>query len=109
MGKQKNEQQDRLLLLFASKLRNRLGDHLKKIILYGSRARGDNLPDSDYDCIAILDVVSSTSVDAIDEIAGEFLYNYNVIFSILPITQSRLRQEVYNPLFMNIRKEGVSV
>ncbi len=43
----------------AERLRDRileaLGERVRKIILFGSRARGDALPDSDYDVLVVLD------------------------------------------------------
>ena len=98
---------DKLLTLFLQELRNRLGDHLKQVILFGSRARGDSNADSDYDCLAVLDEISPTVKKLVDEIAGEFLFEYNAVFSILPVSEERFRQQRYNPLFMNIRNEGV--
>ena len=40
-----------VLNLFTKELRRHLGDRIIRILLYGSRARGDNAPDSDYDCL----------------------------------------------------------
>jgi Nucleotidyltransferase domain len=43
----------------AERLRERIlqafGERVRKIILFGSRARGDALPDSDYDVLVVLD------------------------------------------------------
>lgn len=36
-------------------LRKIYGDRLAGIVLYGSRARGDNRPDSDYDLLALIE------------------------------------------------------
>ncbi|HWP47204.1 MAG TPA: nucleotidyltransferase domain-containing protein [Candidatus Limnocylindrales bacterium] len=58
-------------------IRKPVGDRLKQVILFGSRARGDHAPDSDYDCLVVLDEVSPEVKNSIDEIAGEFLYRYN--------------------------------
>ncbi len=58
MDKQINEKFDRITTLFVQELRNRLGNHLKEAILFGSKARGDDAPDSDYDCMVILDSLS---------------------------------------------------
>lgn len=47
------EQNEQILKLFKQKMSSYLGDHLKQVILFGSRARGDNSIDSDYDCLAV--------------------------------------------------------
>jgi predicted nucleotidyltransferase len=54
----KNKPDNILLDLFLQQMRQRLGDHLRQIILFGSRVRGDFDPDSDYDCLAVVDEVS---------------------------------------------------
>jgi len=98
---------DELVTLFANKLRERLGDHLKQIVLFGSRARGDYQPDSDYDLLVIVDEVTSKINEAIDDIAGEFLYEYSTLFPVIAVSEKRFASERFNPLYMNIRKEGV--
>jgi len=37
----------------------RYGDRLRGILLYGSRARGDFGPDSDYDLVVLLDLLNA--------------------------------------------------
>ena len=107
MDKQINEKFDRITTLFVQELRNRLGSHLKETILFGSKARGDDAPDSDYDCMVILDILSSALMDTIDDVAGKFLFEHNVVFSVFPILEERYRKQNYNPFLMNIKKEGI--
>ncbi|MCD6325964.1 nucleotidyltransferase domain-containing protein [bacterium] len=52
-------QKDAGLADFQAAIRVRLGNRLKKMILFGSRARGDNDPDSDYDIPVVLDEVTT--------------------------------------------------
>lgn len=40
---------DPILTRFAAEVRAAYGDRLERIVLFGSRARGDHRPDSDYD------------------------------------------------------------
>lgn len=98
---------DNILLLFSDKLKEQLGYHLKQIILFGSKARGDDAPDSDYDCLAIVDSLSPVINETIDEIAGEFLYQYNVVFSVFPVSEKRYHTQVHNPFFINVQNEGI--
>ncbi len=84
-----------------------MGSHLRQVILFGSRARGEDVSGSDYDCMAVLDILSPFLNDLIDETAGDFLYEYNAVFSVFPVSEHRYRKEIHNPLFMNVRAEGI--
>ena len=99
---------DERLKALVSELRKRLGDQLRQVVLFGSRARGDHRPDSDYDCLAVVDEVSPAVNDAVDEAGGELLVRYSVVFSILPVALSAYRDGA-DPLFSNARKEGISL
>ena len=98
---------DKVLEHFLREIRNRLGEHLKEVILFGSRARGDNVPGSDYDCLAVLDEVSPRTKDIIDEVAGELLFQYNALFSIFPLSEEEHKRRVYDPFLRNVHKEGI--
>lgn len=98
---------DEVLEHFLREIRKRLGEHLKEVILFGSRARGDNVPGSDYDCLAVLDEVSPRAKDIIDEVAGELLFQYNALFSIFPLSEEEHKRQAYDPFLRNVRKEGV--
>lgn len=103
----KKEKGDRILNSFVEVINSRLGRHLKNVILFGSRARGDYETDSDYDCLLIVDEVSPELVDTVDEVSGDFLYNHNIVFSAFPVSETNYEKQKFNPLFINARREGV--
>ena len=103
----KYDKKDRLLDLLLQELRQQLGPHLKQVILFGSRARGDSSPDSDYDCLLIMDQLPPTMEAVIGDITGNFLFRYDVLLSLFPILEKQYQQKTYDPFLMNIRKEGV--
>lgn len=45
----------KLILEFKNKLSPELTTHIKKIIIFGSRVRGEAAEDSDFDVIALVD------------------------------------------------------
>ncbi len=99
--------QNEILAHIEQEIRKRLGDHLKKIILFGSRARGDHEPDSDYDLLVILDEISPSVKDAVYEVGGEFLYEHNIVLSLLPIIENTINERYYEPFLINAFKEGI--
>jgi len=103
----KYDKQDEALQHFVQQIRERLGKHLKQVILFGSRARGEDVPGSDYDCLIIVDEVTKAIKDIIDEVAGEALYQHSAVFSAFVISEEKHNRQSYNPLLVNIAKEGM--
>ena len=101
--------QAEMVVRLRDKVRSRLGKHLRRIVLFGSRARGDAGPDSDYDLLVVVDEVNRNVNDTIDEIAGEMLYQFGIVVSAFPTTEESVQARPYSPLLMNIAKEGVPV
>ena len=100
---------DKILELFLTELRKNLRTHCKEIVLFGSRARGDNEAQSDYDCLVSLDTDTPEPKNTVDEVAGEFLYSHNALFSVFCIEESRKKDLEYDPFYNNAGKEGIAV
>lgn len=91
-------------------VRELMGTNLKKVILYGSCARGDYTKDSDID-IALITECDRMEVkkynDRIAKISTQIAMKYFVIvnFVCLPKTEFLQRKSWY-PYFKNIESEG---
>lgn len=90
-----------------------LGTSLVDVILYGSRARKDARPDSDYDIMILADITPeevSKYADQIYDMTYDFEMKYGM--EINPNVQSlavfKQWRKVY-PFFINIDKEGIIV
>lgn len=103
----KTQSRDQIVELFLRRMRHELGSHLKQVILFGSRARGDAAPDSDYDFMAIVDEATPPIVNRIDEVVGEILYQTNAVLSVFPVSEQRFESQPFHPLFRNVQKEGI--
>jgi len=57
---------DKRIELFARLIKERLGDRLVRVVLFGSRARGDAQEDSDYDCLIVTREMTREVKDMID-------------------------------------------
>lgn len=87
------------------------GSHLRKVILYGSYARGDYRPDSDVDIMILLDM-SDLDLKAYSQRLSYMTYDFNMDndLDIEPIAKSEEHFEkwvVNYPFYANINKEGV--
>ena len=98
--------QDEILNIFKTKINRALKNRVKKIILFGSRARGDNAPDSDYDVLLVLDEISPEIKKLINNLEGEILYDHNAVFSAFPYTFKDIERRKYDPFIINAQKEG---
>ena len=87
------------------------GTHLRKVILFGSYARGDFKPDSDIDIMILLDM-SDMDLKAYSQQLSYMTYDFNLDndLDIKPIVRSEdhFRKWVVNyPFYSNINKDGV--
>ena len=80
-----------------------------KVILYGSHARGDAKPDSDWDILIILDKETITPAD-FDKISFP-LYDLglekNEYFSTKLYTKAEWQKRYFTPFYKNVEKEGI--
>lgn len=84
------------------------GTRLKKVILYGSWARGDATEDSDIDLLIVLEgeIAPGAEIDRIIDIITEINLKYNVLISVYPVSEQDY-SSVQSPLLINVRKEGI--
>jgi predicted nucleotidyltransferase len=98
--------QDPLLEKLTENVKISLGNNLKKIILFGSRARGDFQTDSDYDILVLVNEYHQDIRKKLNDIGGDFFYEYSLLFPMIAITEKRFQTDIYEPFLRNIRKEG---
>jgi predicted nucleotidyltransferase len=85
-------------------------DPSAKAFLFGSRARGDNKPDSDWDILILIDKQIVTS--EIEDKFRDVLYNIELesgqIISTFIYPRSFWQQNLkYSPLYKSVKKEGI--
>lgn len=83
-------------------------DRLRKLLLFGSWARGENTKDSDIDIAIVLegDVLPGKEIDRITDVVYEINLKYNVLISIYPVSEYNYLN-TNSPLLINIRKQGI--
>ncbi|MFH1260030.1 MAG: nucleotidyltransferase domain-containing protein [Elusimicrobiota bacterium] len=98
---------DRILQLFLKSIREQFGKHLQKIVLFGSRARKDFTPESDYDFVLIFDEVNQERKDFVENSASEILFKYGKFLSTFILSQKQFKQMQFEPFIINVKKEGI--
>ena len=91
---------------FAHEVRRRLGDHLKELRLFGSRARGDARSDSDYDMLVIVDSRSPEVRATILDVEVGLIDRYDALVTSIVRTEEEWRHRQGSPLARNIEREG---
>jgi len=101
-------------LEFARTLRDRLrpvfGERLRGVVLYGSRARGDAAPDSDFDFLVLLDQVESFGAEQerLSAVVCDLSLEYDIVVSALPSSETTFAESGL-PLYRNARREGLVI
>ena len=80
------EAKRKIIMLFSREMKRILGENLKKVILYGSYARGDYTENSDID-IMVLTTLTDAEIEKIEaqiyDVAFDFLMDYGVDISVV--------------------------
>jgi predicted nucleotidyltransferase len=77
---------DPIMSRFHAALDKAYGPRLERVVLFGSRARGDARPDSDYDVAVFLENFEGLGqeADRIAEIETDILYDTGAVINALP-------------------------
>jgi len=100
---------DPILARFRAALDETYGGRIERVLLFGSRARGEGRPDSDYDVAVFLRDFADrwTEVDRLVAIETEVLYETGAVIYALPFCAGAYRERT--PLMHEIRREGVDL
>jgi len=100
-----------LLEKFRNELGLALGSNLEQVVLYGSRARGDEEPDSDLDVLVVLRKSDQSLRETIHRIAYRLMWDCEfeplISLNIIDHEHYRLLKEAGSTYLGNILREGI--
>ncbi len=101
-----------VLAKFLDALMKMYGGRLERVVLYGSQARGDARPDSDYDVAVFLNGMNGdsdrwTELDRLAALRVKFLDETGAFFDARPYAATAYPER--SPLMHEIRREGVTL
>jgi predicted nucleotidyltransferase len=104
--------EDPVLKHFRAVVAKTYGDRLERVILYGSRARGDAQPDSDYDIAVFLHEVNDlnarwTEMDRLADISTALLEETGEFVHAMAYRAGSYNERT--PLMHEIRREGIDL
>ena len=95
-----------LLIRFRQALNAAFGDRVERVVLFGSRARGDSHPDSDYDVAVFLRQPGELwdELGDLSHITTAILNDTGVVISAKPFRAGAYHER--SPLMREIRADG---
>lgn len=101
-----------VLAKFRAALNEIYGARLERVVLFGSQARGDARPDSDYDVAVFLNGSEKTfdrwaELDKLAALRVKFLDETGAFFDAKPYRATEYRER--SPLMHEIRREGINL
>lgn len=100
---------DPVLIRFRTAVENAYGDRIARIVLFGSRARGDAHADSDYDIGLFLTGMEGFDREArvLAEIEIDLLTETGAVVNALPLPAHALTEQT--GWMQEVRRDGVSL
>ncbi|HEY8139010.1 MAG TPA: nucleotidyltransferase domain-containing protein [Methylocystis sp.] len=100
---------DPILTRFRAALDELYGGRLERVVLFGSRARGEAQADSDYDVAVFLTALPDRwrELDRLAELRVRFLDETGEFFDAKPYSAATYRDAT--PLMHEIRREGLEL
>ena len=103
--------EQRALTEYLRRLEEEYGDTVVRVVLYGSKVRGDCDVESDLDLLVVMGSDDPRLLEAVGQISFPLELDYSVALSELVVGASRYdwMRNHEEPLFRNIRDEGVDL
>lgn len=95
-----------LLDRFKAEVKKVLGNRLDRIVLFGSRSRGDAEPASDFDLLVSVQSLQKTDKKKVFDIAAGLSLEYGTVLTVLVLSAEEFTEDRYFYLHENIQKEG---
>jgi predicted nucleotidyltransferase len=94
----------------AEELRHLYGNRLRRVLLFGSWARGDAHPESDIDLLVVLDQVDSVwdELRRMEEVLWRCSFENDAVISAVPAAEADLQQPA-TAILIRAKTEGQAV
>lgn len=101
----------RALAEYLTRLQEQFGDQVQRVILYGSKVRGDFDAESDIDVFVVVKDDDSQRARALTQVSVDVDLKYNVLLGDFVVPQPRFEQmaQIQEPLYQALMSEGVEL
>jgi len=101
-----NSVEREILKRFKAEVTKVLGDRLDRVVLFGSRSRGDADLESDFDLLVTARTLQKTDRRRIFDIAADLSLAYGTVLAVLVVPSKDFTEDRYFYLHENIQREG---
>lgn len=101
---------DKPLQIFLEKIKG-VRSQIRELKLFGSRARGNAKPDSDYDLFLVVDKKNAPLMDALYDAVIDVLLDTGRLISLKVFSREEFNRlsDLHTPFMQAIGKEGVAI
>ena len=94
---------------FVKELKEKLGDEILDIRLFGSKARGDFYEDSDIDIFILVKEKTPYIREKVSDLAADYIFDYDTPLSIslYDLFEYKKNKELGSFFFESVEKEGI--
>ena len=108
-----NDRDRALIAEFRKRFSAELATHLKRLIVFGSRAKGEAVEDSDLDVIALVDEKTPEIEKQLEDVAYQVMWDHDFrpVISLKVIAESDYASALVKgfSFYKHVEREGVSV
>ena len=99
----------RLVEKVKAHLHERYGEGIKRVILYGSHARGEATKNSDVDVLVLVDQSLNPSEvrESIGDVLFDIILEEGEVISVIAVPEE-LYEGYNSPFMLNVKKEGIT-
>lgn len=90
---------------FVKRIKSKYKNKVKKIILYGSYARGDYREESDVDFL----IVGDLNLDDVVDIITDILLKYGILISVVIEKEKDFKEHIDYSFHKEVLKEGIEL
>lgn len=108
-----NEKDRELVLELRNKIPTEIDKHIERVVVFGSRVRGESVEDSDLDVLLLVDVKTPEIEQRLEDIAYELMWDHDFrpIISLKVVEFSKYHDAVRRgfSFYNHIGQEGITV
>jgi len=104
-----NKTEKRVIDSFVKELREKLGDEIVSIRLFGSKVRGDLYQDSDIDIFILVKEKTPHIREKASDLVADYIFDYDIPLSIAlyDLFEYKKNKELGSFFFESVEKEGI--